>query len=45
MADKPVVVAVDPDKARLVALARRPVWTPQERDEIIRLLMRKAGIE
>ncbi|MBZ0220681.1 MAG: hypothetical protein K8I01_09655 [Candidatus Methylomirabilis sp.] len=44
MADKPVTIAKDPDKIKMQALARKPIWTPQERDEILRLLIKKAGI-
>ncbi|MCL4873187.1 hypothetical protein KJ039_03800 [bacterium] len=42
MAERPVIIARDEDKARLQALLRRPVWTPQERDEILRMLLKKA---
>lgn len=45
MADKVVVIAPDPDKARLLALRNKPTLTPQEVKEAITLLMKKMGIE
>ena len=41
MADKPVKIAKDPKLERLRELNKRPVMTPQEQDEAIRLLMEK----
>ncbi|WKZ33334.1 MAG: hypothetical protein QY316_02710 [Thermodesulfobacteriota bacterium] len=38
MAERPVIIVRDEDKARLQA----PVWTPQERDEALRMLLKKA---
>lgn len=41
MADKPVQITTDPKKDRLREIQRKPVMTPQERDEAIKLLMEK----
>lgn len=43
MADRPVIIARDQGKGRLQALAGKPVWTPQERDEILRFYWKKRG--
>ncbi len=45
MADRPVIMARDADKARLKALARKPVWTPQERDEMFRIIIKRLGLD
>lgn len=33
----------DPRKARLEELRAKPIWTPQERDELLRLLLERAS--